>query len=90
MISTTSSTGARGSGRYEIRCPWCLTEGKDIVLETMLLDVIEAVPSDTLLRLPDDLLRRIFSKLPEPTQNALHARLYGQAEETATKGSQDA
>ena len=65
-------------------------ERRSEILETMLLDVIGAVPSETLQRLPDDLLRRIFSKLPEPIQDVLHRRLYGPAEETATQGSQDA
>lgn len=51
-------------------------EERSGMLETTLLDVLEAVPFDTLARLPDDLLRKVFSRLPTQTQDALHARLF--------------
>jgi hypothetical protein len=34
------------------------------------------VPPASRERLPDELLRRIFAKLPGATQDALHARLF--------------
>lgn len=46
------------------------------MLEETLFDVLGAVPLENIQRLPDDLLRRIFSRLPEATQDALHDRLF--------------
>jgi len=40
------------------------SEERSAMLETTLLDVLEAVPPGTLERLPDDLLRKIFGRLP--------------------------
>jgi hypothetical protein len=51
-------------------------EERSAMLETTLLDVLEAVSPETLERLPDDLLRKIFARLPRPAQDALHARLF--------------
>ena len=36
----------------------------------------EEVPQGAVERLPEDLLRRIFARLPQPVQDALHARLF--------------
>jgi hypothetical protein len=55
------------------------SEERSNILETTLLDVLEAVPPDTLARLPDDLLRKIFARLPRSAQDALHARLFGRS-----------
>jgi hypothetical protein len=46
------------------------------MLETSLLDVLAAVPAEALAKLPDDLLRKVFARLPQPMQDALHARLF--------------
>jgi hypothetical protein len=45
-------------------------------LETILDDLLETVTPATLERLPEDLLRRIFARLPQPVQDALHGRLF--------------
>jgi hypothetical protein len=45
-------------------------------LETILDDLLEEVPQGAVERLPEDLLRRIFARLPQPVQDALHARLF--------------
>jgi hypothetical protein len=52
------------------------SEERSSMLDLTLDSVIEAVPPETLARLPDDLLRKIFPKLPQKVQDALHARLY--------------
>jgi hypothetical protein len=39
-------------------------------------DLLETVTPATLERLPEDLLRRIFARLPRSVQDALHARLF--------------
>jgi hypothetical protein len=44
--------------------------------------VLAAVSLETLERLPDDLLRKIFARLPRPAKDALRARLFGQADPT--------
>ena len=36
----------------------------------------EEVPQGAVERLPEDLLRWIFARLPKPVQDALHARLF--------------
>jgi hypothetical protein len=46
------------------------------MLESTLLDVLEAVPEGSLERLPDELLRKAFARLPQATQDALHDRLF--------------
>jgi hypothetical protein len=46
------------------------------MIDMTLDSVIEAVAPEALERLPDDLLRKIFAKLPQKVQDALHARLY--------------
>lgn len=51
-------------------------EERSGMLESTLLDVLEAVPTDTLAKLPDELLRKVFARLPRQTQAALHARLF--------------
>jgi hypothetical protein len=38
--------------------------------------LLETVTPATLERLPEDLLRRIFARLPQPVQDALHGRLF--------------
>ena len=52
------------------------SEERSTMLDLTLDSVIEAVPPETLARLPDDLLRKVVAKLPQTVQNALHARLY--------------
>ena len=45
-------------------------------LETTLDDLLEKVPPTALERLPEDLLRRIFARLPQQVQDTLQARLF--------------
>lgn len=52
------------------------SEERRDMLEVTLCDVLTTVSPETLERLPDDLLRRVFARLPEKTQDALHARLF--------------
>ena len=52
------------------------SEERRDMLEGTLFDVLATVPAEALGRLPDDLLRRIFARLPRQTQDALHRRLY--------------
>ena len=51
------------------------------MLDEALDTVLTAVPVETLARLPDDLLRRIFSRLPSNLQDQLHPRLFPKAAE---------
>ena len=46
------------------------------IVDTSLVDVLATVSPDAVKRLPDDLLRRVFAKLPEQMQDTLHGRLY--------------
>ena len=46
------------------------------MLEFILLDTLANVPVDSLDKLPDELLRRVFARLPEATQTMLHGRLF--------------
>jgi len=46
------------------------------ILEMTLDDLLEKVPPAALERLPEDLLRRIFARLPQQSQDSLHARLF--------------
>jgi hypothetical protein len=46
------------------------------MLEATLSDVLGSVSTETAARLPDALLRKVFAKLPQPVQDALHGRLY--------------
>jgi hypothetical protein len=45
-------------------------------LEMTLDDLLEKVPPATLERMPEDLLRRIFARLPQQVQDTLRARLF--------------
>ena len=44
-------------------------------LEADMVEVLDTVTPDAIERLPDDVLRRIFAKLPEAIQDSLRARL---------------
>jgi hypothetical protein len=52
------------------------SEERSNMIDMTLDSVIEAVPPEALARLPDDLLRKVFAKLPQKVQDALHARLF--------------
>jgi hypothetical protein len=46
------------------------------MLDATMLDILAPIPPETLKRYPDDLLRRIFARLPEQVQDELHPRLF--------------
>jgi hypothetical protein len=52
------------------------SEERRNMLESSLVDVLEAVPPETLARLPDELLRKTFVRLPQSVQDVLHDRLF--------------
>jgi hypothetical protein len=51
-------------------------EQRSEMLEITLDDVLAAVSPETLERLPDELLRKIFARLPRAVQGSLHGRLF--------------
>lgn len=46
------------------------------MLDATLDAVIATVPPESLARLPDELLRKIFARLPRALQDSLHSRLF--------------
>jgi hypothetical protein len=52
------------------------SEERRDMLETTLLEVLATVSAATFERLLDDLLRRVFARLPQPVQDTLHQRLF--------------
>jgi hypothetical protein len=54
------------------------TQEQNDMLAATMVDLLASVPAETLERLPDSLLRKIFARLPRQLQDALHARLYSE------------
>jgi Asp-tRNA(Asn)/Glu-tRNA(Gln) amidotransferase C subunit len=51
------------------------SEERSNMLDMTLDSVLESVPPDALKRLPDELLRKVFARLPQKEQDAPQARL---------------
>ena len=52
------------------------SEARTDMLETTADGLIEGYAPEALERLPDDLLRKLFARLPQKVQDSLHKRLY--------------